>query len=42
MNECRNNMKDVNYSRAPVSTDSLSAFYRGLKKNRKFKEMNGS
>jgi hypothetical protein len=30
------------YSRAPVSTDSVSAVYRDPKKNWKIKEINGS
>jgi hypothetical protein len=31
-----------NYSRATVSTDSVSAVYSGAKKNWKIKEINGS
>jgi hypothetical protein len=30
------------YIRAPVFTDSVSAVYRGPKKNRKIEEINGS
>jgi hypothetical protein len=32
----------LKYSRAPVSADSVSTVYRGLKKNLKTKEINGS
>jgi hypothetical protein len=37
-----NGSSKLKYSRAPVPTDSVSAVYRGPKKNWKIKEINGS